>query len=101
MTVSERAAAGKAARSRAPRSSHGEWEPSAGREIYARLCAWTMARAHARSEDAVAIGAYLGSGDSLDLALAEFSRLYADQNERDYAAMRKAIDSGRLPVEDA
>jgi uncharacterized protein (DUF2252 family) len=82
-------------------STEVEGMPAAGLEIYARLCAWTLARAHARSGDAVAIGAYLGSGDSFDLALAEFSRLYADQNERDYAAMREAIDSGRLPAEDA
>ena len=70
--------------------------PPAGLEIYARLCAWTLARAHARSGDAVAIGAYLGGGESFDEALAEFSRLYADQNERDYEAVREAIDSGRL-----
>jgi uncharacterized protein (DUF2252 family) len=82
-------------------STEVEGMPAAGMEIYARLCAWTLARAHARSGDAVAIGAYLGSGESFDLALAEFSRLYADQNERDHAAMKEAIDSGRLPVEDA
>jgi hypothetical protein len=82
-------------------STEVEGMPAAGMEVYARLCAWTLARAHARSGDAVAIGAYLGSGDSFDLALAEFSRLYADQNERDHAAMREAIDSGRLPAEDA
>jgi uncharacterized protein (DUF2252 family) len=82
-------------------STEVEGMPAAGLEIYARLCAWTLARAHARSGDAVAIGAYLGSGDRFDLALAEFSRLYADQNERDYAALKEAIDSGRLPAEDA
>jgi hypothetical protein len=72
-----------------------------GMELYARLCGWTLARAHARSGDAVAIGAYLGKGGSFDAALAEFSRLYADQNERDYAALRKAIDAGRIQAEDA
>jgi uncharacterized protein (DUF2252 family) len=82
-------------------STEVEGMPPAGLEIYARLCAWTLARAHARSGDAVAIGAYLGSGESFDLALAEFSRLYADRNERDFAALKEAIDSGRLPVEDA
>jgi uncharacterized protein (DUF2252 family) len=82
-------------------STEVEGMPAAGMEIYARLCAWTLARAHARSGDAVAIGAYLGGGNGFDLALAEFSRIYADQNERDYAAMRKAVDSGRLPAEDA
>jgi uncharacterized protein (DUF2252 family) len=72
-----------------------------GMELYARLCGWTLARAHARSGDAVAIGADLGKGGSFDAALAEFSRLYADQNERDYAALRKAIDAGRIQAEDA
>jgi uncharacterized protein (DUF2252 family) len=82
-------------------STEVEGMPPAGLEIYARLCAWTLARAHARSGDAVAIGAYLGGGERFDEALAEFSRLYADQNERDYAALKEAIDSGRLPAEDA
>jgi uncharacterized protein (DUF2252 family) len=72
-----------------------------GMEIYARMCGWTLARAHARSGDVVAIGAYLGSGATFDRSLAEFSRRYADQNERDYAALLAAIDSGRLEAEDA
>jgi uncharacterized protein (DUF2252 family) len=75
--------------------------PPSAMEVYARLCAWTLARAHARSGDAIAIGAYLGGGKPFDRALAEFARLYADQNERDHAALREAIDSGRLPAEDA
>ncbi len=75
--------------------------PPSAMEVYARLCAWTLARAHARSGDAIAIGAYLGGGKRFDRALAEFARLYADQNERDHAALREAIDSGRLPAEDA
>jgi uncharacterized protein (DUF2252 family) len=70
-------------------------------EIYARLCGWTLARAHARSGDPVGIAAYLGQGDSFDRALAEFSRLYADQNEADFEALRSAIASGRLAAEDA
>jgi uncharacterized protein (DUF2252 family) len=70
-------------------------------EVYAQICGWTLARAHARSGDAVAIGGYLGSGDAFDRAIAEFSRLYADQNERDHAALLAAIDSGRLQAEDA
>jgi uncharacterized protein (DUF2252 family) len=82
-------------------STEVEGMPPAGLEIYARLCAWTLARAHARSGDAVAIGSYLGGGERFDEALAEFSRLYADQNESDYAAVKEAIGSGRLPVEDA
>jgi uncharacterized protein (DUF2252 family) len=70
-------------------------------EVYAQICGWTLARAHARSGDAVAIAGYLGSGDAFDTAIAEFSRLYADQNERDHAALLAAIDSGRLQAEDA
>ena len=65
------------------------------------MCGWTLARAHARSGDPIAIGAYLGSGDAFDTAIAEFSELYADQNERDHAALVAAIDSGRLAAEDA
>ena len=70
-------------------------------EIYARLCGWTLARAHARSGDPIAIGAYLGSGQVFDEAIAEFSRRYADQNEKDFDALKAAIDSGRLEAEDA
>src|SRR5213079_17362 len=55
--------------------------------IYARLCGWTLARGHARSGDRIAIAAYLGSGDSFDRALVSFAEAYADQNERDYAAL--------------
>ena len=82
-------------------STEVEGMPPAGLEIYARLCAWTLARAHARSGDAIAIGAYLGSGEVFDDAIAEFSRRYADQNEKDHAALQAAIDSGRLVAEDA
>jgi hypothetical protein len=70
-------------------------------EIYARACGWTLARAHARSGDAIAIGAYLGSGTGFDDAIADFSDAYADQNERDHAALLDAIDSGRLEAVDA
>jgi predicted alpha/beta hydrolase len=69
--------------------------------VYARMCAWTLARAHARSGDRIAIAAYLGAGDSFDRAIAEFSARYADQNERDHAALLAAIDSGRIAAEDA
>jgi uncharacterized protein (DUF2252 family) len=69
--------------------------------IYAQACGWTLARAHARSGDAVAIGAYLGSGSAFDEAIADFSEAYADQNERDHAALLDAIESGRLEAEDA
>ncbi|WP_353508764.1 DUF2252 domain-containing protein [Intrasporangium sp.] len=70
-------------------------------EIYAKGCGWTLARAHARSGDAVAIGAYLGSNTAFDDAIAEFSDAYADQNERDHAELLAAIDSGRLEAVDA
>jgi uncharacterized protein (DUF2252 family) len=73
-------------------------EPSA-MVAYAELCGWTLARAHARSGDAVAIAAYLGSGGAFDRALASFAEDYADQNERDYGAFRDAIDSGRIAAQ--
>jgi uncharacterized protein (DUF2252 family) len=81
-----------------------DWKTSAavetmepgGLEVYARMCAWTLARAHARSGDPIAIGAYLGGGESCDRALADFAEAYADQNERDYRAFLEAIDGGRL-----
>ena len=63
---------------------------------YARLCAWTLARAHARSGDPVAIAGYLGSTDTFDQALIEFAERYADQNERDYESFVAEIRSGRL-----
>lgn len=68
----------------------------AGAKLYARACGETLARAHARSGDRVAIAAYLGSSDRFDRALAEFASDYADQNERDYAAFAAAVASGRL-----
>jgi uncharacterized protein (DUF2252 family) len=64
--------------------------------FYARQCGWTLARAHARSGDPVAIAAYLGKGDGFDRALTDFSERYAEQNERDYQAFIEAIRSGRL-----
>jgi len=67
--------------------------------MYGRICAWTLAKAHARSGDRIAISAYLGSGDSFDKALARFAVTYADQNEQDYAALKAAADSGRIEVE--
>ncbi len=68
----------------------------AGLTLYARMCAWTLARAHARSGDRVAIATYLGGSDSFDRAIARFSEAYADQNERDYQALVDAVASGRL-----
>jgi uncharacterized protein (DUF2252 family) len=66
---------------------------------YGRLCGWTLARAHARSGDRVAIAAYLGAGANFDRALLEFSHAYAEQNERDYDALRAAVKSGRITAE--
>jgi uncharacterized protein (DUF2252 family) len=67
-----------------------------GATLYARICGATLARAHARWGDRIAIASYLGKGDTFDRAVADFSVAYADQNERDYAAFAAAIDSGRL-----
>jgi uncharacterized protein (DUF2252 family) len=63
---------------------------------YASLCAWTLARAHARSGDAIGIASYLGSAEVFDRAIAAFAEDYADQNERDHRALLEAIDVGRL-----
>jgi uncharacterized protein (DUF2252 family) len=68
-------------------------------ELYARICGWTLARAHARSGDRIAIAAYLGAGDAFDTAIAAFSESYADQSERDHEALVAAIDSGRILAE--
>jgi hypothetical protein len=65
-------------------------------ERYARLCGRTLAGAHARSGDPVAIAAYLGSSNAFDRGLAAFAEAYADQNERDYAALGAAVASGRV-----
>ncbi len=70
-----------------------------GMAIYGRLCGWTLARAHARSGDRIAIASYLGSGKSFDNAIASFAEIYADQNERDYDALSKAAAEGRIKVE--
>ena len=64
--------------------------------FYGRQCGWTLARAHARSGDPVAIAAYLGKSDKFHLAMTDFSERYADQNERDYEAFAAAVKSGRL-----
>jgi uncharacterized protein (DUF2252 family) len=70
--------------------------PPKGLSQYGEVCGWTLARAHARSGDRIAIAGYLGSSDSFDRAIAEFAVAYADQNERDYAAMNEAATSGRI-----
>jgi Uncharacterized protein conserved in bacteria (DUF2252) len=66
---------------------------------YADLCGRTLAKAHARSGDAVAIASYLGRGNTFDRALTSFAETYADQNERDYDALRAAADSARIVAE--
>jgi uncharacterized protein (DUF2252 family) len=70
-----------------------------GATLYGRMCAGTLARAHARLGDRIAIASYLGKGDAFDRALADFSVAYADQNERDYAAFAKAVKKGRVTAE--
>jgi uncharacterized protein (DUF2252 family) len=67
-----------------------------GATMYSRLCGATLARAHARWGDRIAIASYLGKGDAFDQAIADFSAAYADQNERDYEAFAAAVGSGRL-----
>jgi len=67
-----------------------------GMAVYGGLCGWTLARAHARSGDRVAIAAYLGGGKAFDRAILEFSMAYADQNERDYRKLVTAAESGRI-----
>jgi uncharacterized protein (DUF2252 family) len=94
-----------------PRDFYGrqlkDWKGSAEIEqmvpkamaTYGTLCGWTLARAHARSGDRIAIAAYLGSGDSFDRAIVEFSKAYADQNDSDYQELAAAVKSGRITAE--
>jgi uncharacterized protein (DUF2252 family) len=71
----------------------------AGAAAYGKACGWTLARAHARSGDRVAIAAYLGKSDVFDQAIATFSEAYADQNERDYDALNRAVELGRITAQ--
>ena len=73
-------------------------DPS-GLEAYAGICGWTLARAHARSGDRIAIAAYLGTSDPFDRVMASFAETYADQNDRDYRALTEAAASGRVAAE--
>jgi uncharacterized protein (DUF2252 family) len=66
-----------------------------GMALYARLCGWTLARAHARSGDRIALAAYLGGSARFDQAIADFAETYADQNELDYAVLQAAVKDGR------
>jgi uncharacterized protein (DUF2252 family) len=84
-----------------------DWKTSAaieemiprGMAAYGRLCGWTLARAHARSGDRIAIASYLGAGDTFDRAMLEFSNAYAERNEGDYNALADAVKSGRIAAE--
>jgi uncharacterized protein (DUF2252 family) len=82
------------------RDMKGSADPEAmapvGLTFYARTCGWTLARAHARSGDPVAIAVYLGGTDAFDKSITDFSERYADQNERDYEEFVNAVRSGRL-----
>ncbi len=71
-----------------------------GLALYGEVCGFLLARAHARSGDRIAISSYLGKGDTFDRALTEFSVAYADQNERDHAALQKAADEHRITVQE-
>jgi hypothetical protein len=94
-----------------PRDFYGrqlrDWKGSAetermspeGMTVYGRLCGWTLARAHARSGDRIAIAAYLGGGTSFDRAILEFSEAYAEQNGRDYNALASAVSSGTITAQ--
>jgi uncharacterized protein (DUF2252 family) len=81
-----------------------DWKASAeieqmipeGMTVYGQLCGWTLARAHSRSGDRIAIASYLGRGNTFDRAILEFSRAYAAQNERDYKELADAVKAGRV-----
>jgi uncharacterized protein (DUF2252 family) len=70
-----------------------------GMRLYGELCAWTLARAHARSGDRIAIAAYLGGSETFDKAITRFAAAYADQNESDYEALLRAVASGRITAD--
>jgi uncharacterized protein (DUF2252 family) len=70
-----------------------------GAAVYGNACGWTLARAHARSGDRVAIASYLGAANAFDQAVAAFAETYADQNERDYQTLQDAVKNGRLTAQ--
>jgi uncharacterized protein (DUF2252 family) len=70
-----------------------------GMAVYARMCGWTLARAHARSGDRIAIASYLGNSDAFDRAIADFAETYADQNARDYQALVDAVNAGKVEAQ--
>jgi uncharacterized protein (DUF2252 family) len=71
----------------------------AGMKLWGQMCGWTLARAHARTGDRIAIASYLGKSDAVDRAIGRFAVLYADQNQLDYQALTAAVESGRLAAE--
>jgi hypothetical protein len=71
-----------------------------GMRQYGELCGWTLARAHARSGDRIAIAAYLGGSDGFDQAITRFAAAYADQNERDYQELLTAVSTGRIDAQE-
>ncbi len=73
-----------------------EGVPPKSMALYGRVCGWTLARAHARSGDRIALATYLGGSDVFDRAIADYSEAYADQNERDYKALQRAVKDGRI-----
>ena len=70
-----------------------------GAAAYGKACGWTLARAHARSGDRIAISSYLGKADVFDQAIATFAETYADQNQRDYDALKHAVQTGRITAQ--
>jgi len=70
----------------------------AGLMVYARMCGWTLARAHARSGDPVAMAQYLGDGDTFDRSITDFSSRYADQNEQDFEEMRELARTAGVEI---
>jgi hypothetical protein len=77
-------------------SADVETMTAGGLVLYGRLCGFTLARAHARSGDAIVLSSYLGKKDAFDKAITDFATRYADQNELDYEQFLAAIESGRL-----
>ena len=73
-----------------------ELAPPKGLKLYAEVCGWTVARAHAKSGDPATISGYLGKSDSFDQAIGRFALAYADQNARDHAALVAAARAGRI-----
>jgi uncharacterized protein (DUF2252 family) len=80
-------------------SAHVELMPPHMFEVYGEICGWTLAKAHARSGDAIAMSSYLGRGNTFDRAMSSFAQAYADQNERDYKTVQDAVARGRITAD--